>query len=137
VRGLGVTAFVLAAVGLVVAVLLVLGNPDLAAPGPQLLPVQLYGSWRLILGIMLWAAAVLLAVGILAVSRQPRLAWLTLLVFLPLLALYLLAGGLMPTLVLTLVVIVVLGLVIPVVVGVVGVVIGGALRRRRSLTPSQ
>lgn len=75
-------------------------------------------------------AAVLLSAGILAASRPPRITWLTLLVFLPLLAIYLIGGALMPTFVLTTTVVIVLGLVVPAVVGVVGVVIGRAVRRR-------
>ncbi|RUR01195.1 hypothetical protein ELQ94_06655 [Labedella endophytica] len=130
------TAFGLAAVSLVFAVLLVLGNPDLAAPGPQLLPLQAYESWRLTLGIALWSAAVAIAAGILAASRPPRTAWLTLLILLPLLALYLIGGALMPTFVLAMTVVIFLGLVIPVVVGVVGVAVGRAVRRRRSSAPA-
>ncbi|MGD8194925.1 hypothetical protein ACEXQB_010590 [Herbiconiux sp. P18] len=129
-------AFILAVVGLLFSVLLVSGNPDLAAPGPRLLPFQAYESWRLTLGIVLWGSAAWLAGGILAVSRQPEIVWLTLLVFLPLLALYLLGGAFMPTFVLTLTVVIVFGIVIPVVVGLTGVVIGGAIRRRQSRNPS-
>lgn len=133
-RVFGVFALVLAAVGLVVASLVVIGNPDLAAPGPQLLPYQAYDSWRFTLGLLLWGAGVWLAVGILAVSRQPGLAWLVLLAFIPLLVVDLIGGGLTPSFVLAVLAVVVLGLVVPVIVGVVGVAIGGAVRRRKLRT---
>ncbi|MBD8465115.1 hypothetical protein IFU30_02440 [Plantibacter sp. CFBP 8798] len=133
-RVFGVFALVLAALGLVVASLVVIGNPDLAAPGPQLLPYQSYDSWRFTLGLLLWGAGVWLAVGILAVSRQPGLAWLVLLAFIPLLVVDLIGGGLMPSFVLALLAVVVLGLVVPVIVGVVGIAIGGAVRRRKLRT---
>lgn len=130
-RVLGVIALLVGAVGLVVAALIVVGNPDLAAPGPQLLPYAAYDSWRFTLGILLWCAAVLFASGALAVSRQPGLAWLTLLAFIPLLALYLIGGGLMPTFASALIAVVVLGIVVPAIVGAIGIAIGGAVRRRR------
>lgn len=130
-RVFGVFALVLAAIGVAVASLVVIGNPDLASPGPQVLPYEAYDSWRFTLGLLLWGAGVWLAVGILAVSRQPGLAWLVLLAFIPLLVVDVIGGGLMPSFVLALIAVVVLGLVVPVIVGVVGVAIGGAVRRRR------
>ncbi|WP_378144378.1 hypothetical protein ACFJGV_12980 [Cnuibacter sp. UC19_7] len=131
-RGLGVVALLLGVLGVVVAVLLITGNPSLATPGPQVLPAALYDSWRLVLPVVLWVSAVWLALGILAVSRQPRVAWLMLLAFLPLLAVYFLGGGLLPSYITALIAIIVLGVVIPVVVGVIGVAIGSAVRRRRA-----
>lgn len=130
-RVCGVIALVLAAAGLVVGVLIVVGNPDLAAPGPQLLPYAAYDSWRFTLGILLWCAALLLVAGALAVSRQPGLAWLILLAFIPLLVLYILGGALMPTFVSALIAVVVLGIVVPAIVGAIGLAIGGVIRRRR------
>jgi hypothetical protein len=134
VRVFGVFALVLAAIGVAVASLVVIGNPDLAAPGPQVLPYEAYDSWRFTLGLLLWGAGVWLAVGILAVSRQPGLAWLVLLAFIPLLVVDVIGGGLMPSFVLALIAVVVLGLVVPVIVGVVGIAIGRAVRRRRRTT---
>ena len=131
-RGFGVIALVLGALALVVGVLLIHGNASLATPGPQVLPTALYSSWRVVLGVTLWVAAVLIVVGMLAVSRQPGMAWLMLLVFLPLLAVYLLGGGLMPSYIAALIAIVVLGVVVPVVVGGIGIAIGSAVRRRRA-----
>lgn len=133
-RVFGVFALVLAAIGVAVASLVVIGNPDLAAPGPQVLPYEAYDSWRFTLGLLLWGAGVWLAVGILAVSRQPGLAWLVLLAFIPLLVVDVIGGGLMPSFVLALIAVVVLGLVVPVIVGVVGIAIGRAVRRRRRTT---
>ena len=130
-RIVGVIALALGGVGVVVGVLLVLGNPDLSAPGPRVLPFQAYEVWRAALAIVLWAAAVLLAVGILAVTRQPGAAWLILLAFIPLIALYLAGGALMPTFALAMTAVVVLGVALPVVVGMVGVAIGSAVRRRK------
>ncbi len=133
-RVFGVIAIVLAALGLAVGVLLLLGNPDLASPGPQLLPYAAYDSWRILLGVVLWFAGLLLVVGVLAVSRQPGLAWLMLLAFIPLLVVYLLGGGLMPSLALAIVAVVVLGLVVPAIIAGVGLAIGGAVRRRKLRT---
>lgn len=130
-RVFGVFALVLAAIGVAVASLVVIGNPDLAAPGPQVLPYEAYDSWRFTLGLLLWGAGVWLAVGILAVSCQPGLAWLVLLAFIPLLVVDVIGGGLMPSFALALIAVVVLGLVVPVIVGVVGIAIGRAVRRRR------
>jgi hypothetical protein len=133
-RVFGVIAIVLAALGLAVGVLLLLGNPDLASPGPQLLPYAAYDSWRILLGVVLWFAGLFLVVGVLAVSRQPGLAWLMLLAFIPLLVVYLLGGGLMPNLALAIVAVVVLGLVVPAIIAGVGLAIGGAVRRRKLRT---
>ncbi|WP_285042096.1 hypothetical protein [Plantibacter sp. LMC-P-059a] len=133
-RVFGVIAIVLAALGLAVGVLLLLGNPDLASPGPQLLPYAAYDSWRILLGVVLWFAGLFLVVGVLAVSRQPGLAWLMLLAFIPLLVVYLLGGGLMPSLGLAIVAVVVLGLVVPAIIAGVGLAIGGAVRRRKLRT---
>ncbi|MBF4567600.1 hypothetical protein ITJ57_02375 [Plantibacter sp. VKM Ac-2880] len=133
-RVFGVIAIVLAALGLVVGVLLLFGNPDLASPGPQLLPAVAYDSWRFLLGVLLWFASLLFVAGVLAVSRQPGLAWLMLLAFIPLLVVYLLGGGLMPSLALAIVAVVVLGLVVPAIIAAVGLAIGGAVRRRKLRT---
>lgn len=131
-RGLGVVALLLGVLGLVVGVLVLQGNPSLATSGPQVLPYALYDSWRVVLPATLWVAAVWLTVGILAVSRQPRVAWLMLLAFLPLLVVYVVGGALMPSYVMALMAVVVLGVVVPVVIGAIGVGIGRAVTRRRA-----
>ena len=129
-RILGIIAALLGAIGLVVSILTVVGNPDLQVPGPSL--IQWPAGWRIALGIVLWGGAVWISVALMALTRVPGPAWLMLLVYLLLFPVYFILGGMMPNLGGVIAAIVILGVVVPVVVWLAAFAIGGAIRRRRA-----
>jgi hypothetical protein len=133
VRVLSVVAVALGVVGLLLALLLVMGNNEIASPGPSLLPDALHESWRFLLGIVLWGAAVWFTVGFISGTGQPGVAWLSLLAYVLLFAVFVVLPGLMIDFVSALVCIVVFGVGLPVVVILIARAIGNAARRRRSM----
>jgi hypothetical protein len=134
VRLLSVLAVILGVVGLVLALLLVMGNDDIGSPGPSLLPDSVHDSWRFLLGIVLWASAVWFTVAFISGSSQPGLAWLSLLAYVLLFALFVVVPGLMIDFVSALACILVFGIIMPVVVILIARAIGNAVRRRQSTT---
>ena len=130
-RILGIVAALLGAIGLVVSILTVVGNPDLQVPGPSL--IQWPVGWRIVLGVVLWGGAVWISVALMALTRLPGLAWLMLVVYLALFPVYFVLGGMMPNLGGVIAAIVILGVVVPVADWLAAFAIGSALRKRRAL----
>lgn len=131
-RALSAVGWIVGTVTILVAILLLVGNPEIASPGPQLLPNAAYDVWRFLLGATLWAAAVWFTVAYLAATRQPGAAWLSLLAYVLLFLPYAVVPGLMIDFVSALVCVVVFGLVLPAVVALIGRAIGRAAARRKT-----
>jgi hypothetical protein len=133
-RVFGWISLVIGIVALLFAAALLLHNNDLATGGPALLPSIVSDAWRLLLGPAVWVAAVALTTAWLAIRRLPGLAWLSLLVFVLTLPLYL-AMSLVVTAALGWLTLVVGGILAPVGVSAIASAIGGAAARRRVDAP--
>ncbi|MBF4633023.1 hypothetical protein ITJ38_01245 [Agreia pratensis] len=132
-RVLAWISLVVGVVSLFVASALLIGNDDLAVGGPSLLPYVVTDNWRLLLGLSIWVGAVGLSAAWIAFRRLPGLAWLSLLVPVILIFVYL-AVGLVPSVAPAVVALLIGGIAVPVGVAAIGSAIGGAVKRRLART---
>jgi hypothetical protein len=129
-----VLGWILLGIGATFALLaldLINGNPELAAPGQPLLLGSIQGAWRFLFGFLALVAATLITGGVIALRGLPGLSYLALIVYLVLSLPYIILGGSAPSSGFALVLLVVLVIAVPVLVFVIASVIGKAVVKRR------